>query len=431
MSMLRPLNHTESSWTYSNGKEPLCVVIVIKLKNVFPFGDVERALLLLQKRYQLLDAGISEKNERYYFHSLNGQKKVSLKTFERKDIESWKAIAEKYLNTIFDDSGPLMQCALIYPQDGSDGEGEILLVFHHSIIDGTSARQILHEFLDLAGGNVTRIESELTKNFKNRRLPGANFPKEFSGLNMMLKIPGFLFRQMREELDYRKNGVKLIPARSSFNKVITLVIPEANTKRFMVNLRRNGLTMNSTLNSIMLLAVNHVKQLGRNESIHRVISFADLRPFWDEDLKETDLGSFISMVPTPVHLEKGSEIISTSKNVSSQVNAIGRKNELFLYSYVGKHLVKMVHRKKTMRMATVALSYIDELRVDKKYGKSEILDVMAFITNNRFGPLFSGFAKLLFGRLEMDFTYLSSETSDEQAQEIVDYIKASILDMAT
>jgi hypothetical protein len=55
---------------------------------------------------------------------------------------------------------------------------------------------------------------------------------------------------------------------------------------------------------------------------------------------------------------------------------------------------------------------------------------LQFITNNVVGPELSGFAKVLFGRIELDLAYLSSEISESTAHELLSELEVSLRKLA-
>ena len=70
------------------------------------------------------------------------------------------------------------------------------------------------------------------------------------------------------------------------------------------------------------------------------------------------------------------------------------------------------------RIGVTALSFIGTLDLQPQYGIIGLKNVEAYITNNRLGPQFSAFGKVLFGRIGLDFTYLKEETTEEEAKHI-------------
>lgn len=81
------------------------------------------------------------------------------------------------------------------------------------------------------------------------------------------------------------------------------------------------------------------------------------------------------------------------------------------------------------RLANAALSYIGPLNLQRQYGDIALLNIKAFITNNRLGPSLTAFGKYLFGKISLDLNYLTSEFEKEEIDEMIADIKASLQDI--
>ena len=79
-----------------------------------------------------------------------------------------------------------------------------------------------------------------------------------------------------------------------------------------------------------------------------------------------------------------------------------------------------------MRLGISALSFMGKLELDRHYGSIELRDVSTYITNNRFGPQFSAFGKILHGSIGLDFTYLPAEMSATHAAQLVQEVRQTL-----
>jgi hypothetical protein len=107
-----------------------------------------------------------------------------------------------------------------------------------------------------------------------------------------------------------------------------------------------------------------------------------------------------------------------------------RRGEIMLMSWLSKYLIKVSLRIRKERLGVTALSYIGNLKLDPEYGHLSLINVHAYISNNPLGPQFSGFGKILFGKIGLDFTYLTAETTSEGAEKIAHDIKSLLIMIA-
>lgn len=143
---MRSLNHIEQAFTYSNEVNPLCVAIVLRMRRAPTAVKLREALDELQRRHILLRHIIVGDREKYAFQEMETVAPIPLRRVHRRGPSHWEEATEKELNTRFDASGSLIRT--VHLLDDSD-ESELILVLHHAVMDGISARLILHELLHL------------------------------------------------------------------------------------------------------------------------------------------------------------------------------------------------------------------------------------------------------------------------------------------
>jgi hypothetical protein len=233
----------------------------------------------------------------------------------------------------------------------------------------------------------------------------------------------FMVRQMADEWRFFRHGKSRPVPSDSYNAIVNLKLSEAESARLMGVARRNGVGLNSLLNAAILLA--HVKNnyTDTGGSDFRTIVFADLRPNMQPQPPEYHFGCFVSMLRFSLKVDTDTAIISLAEKLDKQVVRARRRGDLQLFSLISKHLVSLSMATKRMRLSNTALSFMGYLDLQPAYGPVRLLDVHAYITNNRLGAEFSGFGKVLFNRIELDFTYLISEMQQQEALELVRKIK--------
>ena len=420
MSVIRPLSSVEHAFTLSNETFPLCVVIALHLSQTPSAMAVQNALKKLQERHILLRAGILKKKGKFIFKEKPGNNKIPFETFHK----DWQIQTEVILNTYFELEGPLMRCFL-KPGDTTDHPATVLLVFHHSIIDGNSARTLLHEFLTLIGqGNLPEIPNEAQKNSK------LAFPATFRGRKLFGKMSGFMPRLMREEASFLTKGVILRPATHSANKILSVSLTDSISRVVIARIAREKLSLNSAIQAAMLLAIRRHMYSGNKRQVMRTLYFADIRPHLEPKPALSALGCMISMLRLNVQCNDQTSFRELTRSIYQQTWRAGRRGYPFLFSWLSKYLVGITLKIGKFRLGHIALSFIGKLDLKHHYGEIELKGVNSFITNNLYGPVFSGFGKVLFGRLEIDFNYLTSEIPPKLAQKLAEEVKLILENIA-
>lgn len=138
----------------------------------------------------------------------------------------------------------------------------------------------------------------------------------------------------------------------------------------------------------------------------------------------------ISMLRVAVPVELEDDLLDTAHRLRREIFASGKSGVPFLFAIVAGRLTRLALRIRRGRIANAALSFLGKLNLEPRYGSTELDDVHAFITNNVVGPELSGFGKVLFGRIELDLTYLASEISESTARELLSEIEVSLSSLA-
>lgn len=420
--MLRKLNRVEEAFTLSNESYPLCVGIVLRL-GYAPVPDrLREAVDRLQDRHVLLRSRITTRRRRFVFERMGDDTRIPLNFVERRDSSHWEDVVEREINTYFDPSGPLVRLVHL----SNDGPAsELILVLHHAIMDGVSARLLLHELLSLCAGEA------LPPPLSDRdQLSGHEFPTRFRGPALAVRLVPFMLRQTWEGIRYAFQGIKVSPAVSPHNRIIHIAFSPELTRRIAYRTQRDGLSLNAILSAALLLAVRRRLHPATSRSIMRAISFADLRPLLKPPPAEQVLGCMISMLRFAVPVGGETSVTEVASLLWRQMYRSGRSGAPFLFATVSKLVGRLSLLNRRNRMASTALSFLGKLELQPQYGSTRLVDVHAFITNNVAGPELSGFGKTLFGRIELDMTYLASEISEESAHELMSEIEVSLRELA-
>jgi NRPS condensation-like uncharacterized protein len=283
---IRDLSEIEQAFTFSNESFPLTVVCALHLTSGPDSRSLKAALRLLQSRHLLLRAEIVKRKGAFYFRELDPVPQVELRVISRTDEYTWRGVTEHALNTTFDVAGPLMKCW--YLPNLKNGTSELIVCFHHAIIDGVSSRLLLHELLSLAGG-LSLPES-----------PGSRvtskFPPAYQRWNLAKRLVAFLGRQMREEWRYKSKGVTAPIPGNATNATLSFRLSPEVSRKLSVKIGREGLSLNSVLLAAILRSVYQQRHFDKGDRLARVISFADLRSSMYPPVSEQELGCNISML---------------------------------------------------------------------------------------------------------------------------------------
>lgn len=414
--IIRRLNHIEEAFTMMNAAHPLSAVITLHLSPVPNEDDLKKAVYEIQQRHHLLRAGIRNVNGVRSFYELPHDQKISVNF--PSGYQDWEKLVEYRLNRRIAETGPLMQLDL-FAEPGRN-EGIIVVSFHHAIIDGNSARVILDEILKFLAGEKVATENQLSKNpeYVSLRPP-----------NLTRKLSGFIKGQFKEEWQYRRQGFIRKPAAHSENKILHLRFSEQFTCDLQSVCIKNRLNINNLLLAALTQAILKNKYPDRKSGLVRVINFANVGLNLSPKVQTEDLGCYISMLRLTLPVAPMETPISLAEKIRRQLITMSRTDSIKLMAWLSKYMVRMTLWLKSMRLGVSALSYIGPLDLERIYGDFRLLDVNAFISNNRFGPEFSAFGKILHDRLGLDLNYLSAETSESEAIAIRDDLHQILLEL--
>jgi hypothetical protein len=380
----------------------------------------------LQQANPLLSALIRERKGNFWFEKDQEATPIPLLTEPRNDDNHWQTSARKELNSGFNlDKAPLIKFLYLFaPSEGSNSE--IIISFHHAIIDAVSLISLTDQLLTYACENISGKNSIPLFSSETMKLPSF-----FKGPRLWFRFLPFIFSQMTDELKYRKATRTLkdsaIPS-SSDNDLLTLPFTEEETTALVKWARRNKLSLNGIITASMLLVINNQVYGGKKEML-RTVQFANLRPYLYPPAGDADPGCFIAMMRFTVPLSPGSDIVQLATYLDQQYLNSSRRGDKFIFALMGKMLVKKTIRAYKARLGATALSFAGPIRLKKQYGNTELTDIHGYITNNCLGAELTGFGKICFGRLSLDINFLTEEISRGKAILLAEEIKLFLLQL--
>ena len=431
---MRALSQLEEALTITNATYPLSAVCVLRLDKGPSEQALQSSLDRLQKYYPFLQAFIIEKNGQYWFEKDINERSVQLKVVQRKDDNQWLEFARRELNLGFDHSSPPLMRAIYLNSTSTTEKSEIILSFHHAIMDSVSLLSFLDHFLTMGGEEETKLDNLFTtpsKPLTPSPLLRDVLPPTYRMPRLLFRLLPFISRQLKNERVYKKStGIvkdSPIPA-SSENHILTLSFSEEETVSLIKWSRKEKLSLNSIIVATMLIVVNHHNYNGRKKML-RTVQFANLRPYLKPPVGKNVEGSFIAMMRFDIPLSQETAMIQVAKQIDEQIRESAKRGDKFLFSLLSKILIKKSFRAKKERLSATALSYAGPLQLKKQYGHIVVSDIHGFITNNCLGPELSGFGKICFNRLSLDLNFLSAETHRDKALTMTRELKSRLLQL--
>ena len=398
---------------------PLTVVSVLRLANGPAPETLARALARLQQRQPLLRAYLRRHRGRAVLDLDAAAPPIPMRLVGWRDEQQWRGVAKTELNARVDPTiAPLMRCVYLYGA-GDNAPSDLIVAYHHTIMDAASGIQLYHQLLTLCAA-APGDDAPLPL------LPAAEafFPKAFQGLQRWLRLPSFMWRQMRREIGYQKAMASQMPVRpASSCDILTMDMSTAATASLVRRARRERVTLNGALAAAMLLAL-HEQFYQQRDLPFRGIAFANLRPYLKPAIPDEQLGCYISMLPYTVELRRDTPFWQLARRINDEVYQAGKSGDKFLAAIMSKSLMQMIVRLRRFRMGAAALSYVGPVRLEPVYGATRVRSLHGFTANNSLGPLLAAFVKIYQGQLMWDLQYLTGDMDRRMAQALADAIRA-------
>jgi len=422
--LLRNLNPVEEAFATMNNAFALNAVIVLRVEAPhLATTDIESALRLLLGKHEYLLFKIEYQKGKRVF--VNPEKKSfpEVTVVERDSSDKYLSVTEIALNTRAKDEGPLLD--VIHVHDHAEPASEIVLKFHHSVVDSTLLRVFLDDFLSVLGKVYEPMKHPVSVTIDSSKKP------------ISQKIPGWIPRvkfiggQMVDEMKYRGQSVKQPRVASSENSVYRLQFTLNESRQILVACARESVSVNCLINAAVLLAVLKLKHPGSGNVLARTMTFADLRSLLLPPAPPTVYGCYIAMLRFTLSINEDDNVIAAGKKLQKAMTTSLRTGEFPLFFAFAKKVAMLTLKMNSSRMALSALSFIGLLDLGPDYGTLRLLDVQAYITNNRLGPEFTGFGKILHGKIGLDFCALADETTPDEALQIIDEVKSLVLSVVS
>ena len=414
--MERTLTSTEHALTITNEFAPFNVVAIVRFSGNLSSDMLRQALDALQHRHPLLRTRIARDSGHYRF-VFDVARPIDVRAHSRTGDEQWLQMAQDNVNRQIDWSeGPLLHCDYLQ----GTTQHELILTFHHAVMDAASGANLLHELLSNCAAIVSGNDAPYQQALEMAAAADTVYPAKFRGIRFGLRAMSFMMRQAGDEISFRvgSRGKRQQPIRQSAQcKILPIKLPATLTTALAKKTRRERLSLNSALNAALLLAVSKRLYAGQAMPL-RYIMFADLRPYLKPAIPADSLGCYFAMLRYTIGLNNEQDFWELVHAIHKQVHLSIRRGDKFIGAALTRQVMEMTLKLKSFRMAATALSYSGPAKLKSKYDSLEITGLHGFISNNMLGPEFTGQARLFDGEIWCDFLYLDSDMNHATAQSI-------------
>jgi hypothetical protein len=420
----RELGTFERALLIADGHAPFHIVSVLLLESAPAPHVLKQSLQILQNRHPFLRARLLHEKGTYYFAKLV-EPALPFYFLPRWNADHWMYVAEVELAKRIDAlAGPLFRCTYLY--NAADERGDIIFSFYHPIVDASSVKQFLHELLVVC---ASFMDQKTVSLYELPPTPPAEsrFPAPFRGLPLALNKLRYAFRQTIEELLFRMQTrdkrVPPVPLHASQGHILCIQLPQDFTDSLVQRARKEGMTLNSVLNTAMLLAVNRHLYTGQQLPM-QTVSLASLRPYVQPPLGDEDLASYVSLLRYRVSVSGGADFWSLARSLHRKIDSSLKSGDKFVAATLAESFMGRLTRSKSWRMAATALNYSGVVPVQSVYGSIRAMGLHSFVSAHDLGPEFSAEALIFNNQLSVDFVYLEADMGREEASALVEEIKS-------
>ncbi len=414
--MIRELGTFERMALRTESVHPFNLVVVLNFEKGPDIPILRRALDYLQARHPILRAGISQNSARPNFFPTNNP--IPFIRQRRNTDSDWQKVAASALNTGLNLEGPLLKCTFL---QGVGPECDLVISFHHAIVDAASVHSLVVEFLAAIKGLARGETMHAPNPYPLPNPPETSFPRSFRSGRGLLQVANFAVRQSWNELIFRARfGSDSAQVHAdSHCHVLCRSLSGAETGLLVDKIRRKGLTMHSVLNAAQLLVVC-TRRFPRQMRSARTLAFTDLRPRLDPPVPAGQIFSALSMMRVELGLHHSEGILDAAAKLNRSISQSLKRGDPYAAYRMSEKLVNITARLGRFRLGHSALSYTGSLSLETDSGPFRLAGVHGFISNNTLGPRFASQCRIFAGRLFLDFVYLDGDMDKGQAEELAD-----------
>lgn len=403
------------------------VVLVVRLDGLLASGVLRRALDEVQRRYPLLRARIEGRGRRRRFEvEAPGEvESIPLRNVERSGLDAWQGFVEAELGTGFDtEAGPLARCLRVGGADGS--ASELVLTFHHMIVDAASVLHVAQEILHLCS---PAAPMEVPEPQDLPRSADALFPPAFRAPRRWPASLRFLAAQALDEIAFRwRSRGRPLPSLGGpvQCRILTLALTEEESTAFVRATRRQRVGLYSALSAAMLLAVVR-RRYGDQAGFHRYFAFPLLRSYLSPPVAADVVAGYLTTMRKTLRVEPQEGLWHAAATIHQQVDRAVKRGERFLASRWSAASMTMLLRQPT-RMGTTALNYAGSAGLEVgAESRFSVEGLHAFVTDFPRGPEYTGQSRIFKGRLWWDIVHLDADMDREEARSVAEEMRRLVI----
>ncbi len=440
--MRRKLGSFETAATLTSERAPFNVVVVVRLGGGLDPERLRRALDTLQRLHPLLGVRIVGDGGRFRYEP-DGVPPVPLRLLPRAGDETWREVAEEELNRRLDAArGPLLRSALLLEPGGTRPGAadpadpcELVLTFHHAIVDGASAGALMGRLLALSDPAAEGAVPAALEPAPALPPVEALLPAAWRGLRGRLHLAAFVARQAADEIAFRwytrgtrppSSGAPPAPG-APRSRILPVGLDVEETSALVRATRRERVTVNAALAAAFLLAACRRLRAGE-PSLLRYMTFADLRPYLRPAVPDDGLGAYLAMLRYTLEVVPDDDLWALARDVSAQVASGFRRGDKLSSALLAEAVMRRVLGRGSGRMAATAVSYTGPVRLGRPQCAPPVRGLHAFVSNFRLGPEYTALARIFAGELCLDILYLDSDLDEPAAAamagEVLDILRS-------
>ena len=236
---------------------PLHVVMAARIRGHVDFGETRSAIEKLRTRHSLLAVRVRIDDNDKAWYTNKDVPRLPFRAIERKTDFQWLDVAlEEYKTSFPVDIGPLVRFALLY----SDEVSELIICGHHAICDGISLAYLIRDILKKLATPSDIVEQlPLPPAVDFEMVP--NPPKKGFVANAVISLVNRAWRKKKLRFDFNlmKQMHKRYWQENSNVRQLTWRLSESKTTKLVKCCREKGVTVNSVLWAVFLVAQDKVQ----------------------------------------------------------------------------------------------------------------------------------------------------------------------------
>lgn len=381
-----------------DGKTPFNGVAPIKIRGEISEAVLYHALFRLQQKHPLLNAVITyDKNNRPYFTATKERPvKIPVEIRPRHSDDDWRAETVKQWQTPFKtDQEPMLRVLWLK----GDRVSDILLVIHHTLIDGSALLSIMTAFFKLIDNSDADVGQEdpikgLADIVPEEVLENRKIKLKVSLISKVATLALWLLPAGRKAVERQRDY--LIPWK----------IEEDMTTEISKLCRNSGITVNTLLCTVLLQAFKDV----RKENAHNKISCpVDLRTI-NRKIKKDSIFAFGSMFVVSAYPEL--DFMTNAKAIQKDIKSKVKKLDPYLMLMVLEKAHPILHKfsrylKHGKSSNDCMFSNMGRMIFPYQYGTFEIETIYTPTVIGPLGNTTSFMVSVYRGK--MDFAFVASE----------------------